>query len=126
MFDSFIDWTLDDQDLVQMLELMSSVEQARDAYDNFYNDWVKEEVANTDDLETPEAEPFDFGKLFIEFEKGVMSILKTMSPAELVELQDNYDNVFEDMDLRPIQSQLLTGKLLRDLSEKPERVLVKI
>lgn len=125
MFDDFIDWKLNNLDLAEKLELMGSEKFARASYDRFFDDWASEGVTDTE-LMTPEPDSFDFGKLWCAFELDVMSTLKAISPVDLVELQDKWADVFDEVDLRPIQSQLLTGKLLRDLSEKPERVLVKI
>lgn len=126
MFDDFMDWTVNNLDLSEKLELMGSEKLARASYDRFFDDWASECDVPHMHMTTSEMDDFEFGFLRYELEKDVMSTLKAMSPVDLIEFQDRWADVFEDMDLRPIQSQLLTGKLLRDLSEKPERVLVKI
>ena len=126
MFDDFTDWIINSLGLNEKLELMGSEKLARDLYDKFIDDWAIECDVPHREMTTSEMDDFEFGYLRYELERDVMTTLKAMSPSDVVELQVQWADVFEDMDLSPIQSQLLTGKLLRDLSEKPEKVLVKI
>lgn len=125
MFDDFIDWVINDCSVPYMLSLMNSADEAEFAYDKFFSD-LAEEWDGYSEMETPMSDSFFFEPLWDALEKQVLRDMQKMSPKEVVELQDQWADVFEDVDLSPIQSQLLTGKLLRDLSEKPEKVLIKI
>lgn len=130
MFDEYMDYAINHMSLPELVNRIDDEEYAKASFDKYIDDFVNDVDDHSFETKSvPLNTEFHF-EVFCNVAKStVRSCINKMTVYEIDELQKEKPAVFAHADLanhKEWNAYCLSKKLLHDLSQKPEKILVKI